>query len=121
MLSTNSPDEGSMEHMVVLSAGSPRRVSHAHAVILPVLIGLTICTWSARAHEPLFGLGPHTIWKYGYAVETKANIRDDGWVNQTELLYGITPDMAVTVGIPVAFPEGNYGSGIGDVSARDLQ
>jgi len=44
------------------------------------------------AHEPLFGLGPHSIGKYSWSLESEVEGGDDGWANAYELAYGITPE-----------------------------
>jgi len=61
------------------------------------------------AHEPLFGLGPHTIYEGGYAFESEFKSEAGKYANQFELLYGIKPDWAVTVALPYAFDSGGFG------------
>ena len=88
---------------------------------------------SAFAHEPIFGLGPHVIYKGGVGVEVEIDgERSSG--NQktkrelainTEIIYGITADLAATLVIPgildkVNETETEYqsSSGFGDLSLR---
>ncbi len=71
---------------------------------------------SGMAHEPLFGLGPHTIYKYGYALETEFEKGAEGWQNQLALLYGLTADWAITISFPYLFE--NPISGIGNIMFR---
>ncbi len=33
----------------------------------------------ADAHEPLFGLGPHTVGKYSWALESEFERGEHGW------------------------------------------
>ncbi len=57
------------------------------SLLLPVL---------SLAHEPIFGLGPGTIFKGGVGIETEyeRDGSEDGVA--TELLYGLTEDISVT-------------------------
>ncbi len=71
-----------------------------------------------HAHEPLFGLGPHTIYQNGIALETELEKSDPGWANHLELLYGITPDWAVTAAVPYLYSTSERPAGPGDFSLR---
>lgn len=73
---------------------------------------------AVHAHEPLFGLGPHTLYQYGWAVESEFAKEGRAWAYHMEFLYGVTPDLAVTLGLPVVFPAEGKGSGIGDIIFR---
>ncbi len=74
------------------------------------------------AHEPVFSLGPHTLYKGGIGIEfeteilSKSGLMRDGeeisdpqnqkatrLVVPTEIIYGVTPDLAVTARIPVMY------------------
>jgi hypothetical protein len=72
----------------------------------------------AAAHEPLFGLGPHSIGKYAWALESELEGGDDGWANAYELAYGITPDVTVTAALPYLFGAEDRTAGIGDLAFR---
>ncbi len=48
------------------------------------------------AHEPIFGLGPGTIFKGGIGIETEYERGDGEEGIATEVLYGITEDLSVT-------------------------
>ena len=61
------------------------------------------------AHEPLFGLGPHTIYEGGYAFESEIESEAGSYTNHFELLYGITPDWAVTIALPYVFDSNGFG------------
>jgi len=71
-------------------------MKHLYSVILLVFLSVPQIV---QAHEPLFGLGPHTMYKYGIALETEFERFDSVWFNQTEILYGLTADWAVTAAV----------------------
>lgn len=73
---------------------------------------------SALAHEPLFGLGPHTVGQYAWALESEMERGHAGWINHLELIYGLSPDIALTVVAPYAFSHENRSPGFGDVVLR---
>ncbi|MFQ5583230.1 MAG: hypothetical protein ACE5GL_02190, partial [Calditrichia bacterium] len=71
------------------------------STVTRIMIGFIIGTLNNTfAHEPLFGLGPHTTFQNGYGLESELEKNEFGWANHLELLYGITPDWAVTAAIP---------------------
>jgi len=88
---------------------------------------------SAFAHEPIFGLGPHVIYKGGVGIEVEIN-GERSSSNQetrrelaidTEIIYGITSDLAATLVIPGILDkvgktatEDQSSSGFGDLSLR---
>jgi len=88
------------------------------------MVVLMALMWSAvtRAHEPLFSLGPHTIYKGGIGIEfetellSKSGLLQNGdkisdpkdqvatrLVFPTEIIYGMTPDLSFTAQIPVVY------------------
>lgn len=86
-----------------------------------------------HAHEPIFGLGPHTIFKGGVGIEMeiegeKASGSDEEekeYVLFNEIIYGITADLAITFTVPYVLnrkqDDGKgeeRSSGIGDLSLR---
>jgi hypothetical protein len=73
---------------------------------------------AASAHEPLFGLGPHTVGQYAWALESELERGHEGWFNHYELIYGLTPDIAVTAVLPYAFGHGGRQAGFSDFSLR---
>lgn len=73
---------------------------------------------SVSAHEPLFGLGPHTVGQYAWALESEFERDHSGWFNHYELIYGVTPDIAVTVVLPYAFAHEDRRAGFGDFALR---
>jgi hypothetical protein len=72
----------------------------------------------ASAHEPIFGLGPHTIYQYGYAFGTEFEKGELGWANNMELIYGLTPDWAATIVAPYQFGKNGTTAGFGDMTLR---
>jgi len=69
-------------------------------------VALTLSTPPALAHDPVFGLGPHVLYKGG--VETAVEVAHDkageekGSELALELTYGITGDWAAGFDIPYA-------------------
>ena len=85
------------------------------------------------AHEPIFGLGPHVIYKGGVGVEVEIDGErssgnqktDEELAIDTEIIYGITSDLAATLVIPGILYKvektataDQASSGFGDVSFR---
>ncbi len=73
------------------------------------------------AHEPIFGTGPHTIYKDGIGLEMKYE-REQSQYGYDQALhlhatYGLTPDWAVAVEIPQLqkVEENQRAAGTGDV------
>lgn len=86
-------------------------------IILSLLIYILL-PGSASAHEPLFGLGPHTVGQYAWALEAELERGHEGWSNHYELIYGITPDIAVTAAMPYVFAQQEGDAGLGDLVLR---
>ncbi len=85
-------------------------------MLVPVALLLSIDPLDA--HEPLFGLGPHTIYQNGVGLESELEKGESGWANHWEVLYGITPDWALTFAAPYLFADNNRAEGFGDISLR---
>lgn len=88
-----------------------------------VAIAVGLLGWacsSVWAHEPLFGVGPHTMYQYGTEVETEVEADEGSTGIDNEISYGITPDLGVTLAVPYVRKEaGNmHNSGLGDVTLR---
>ena len=56
------------------------------------------------AHEPVFGLGPHTLYQYGLGVEFETQKIHDNWHPTMEILYGVTPNFSATLALPFQRP-----------------
>lgn len=102
---------------------------------LAIAAGLLILLspYASEAHEPIFGLGPHTIYKGGIGIEAEfegakvsgAGEEEKEYVLHTEIIYGITADTAVTLAVPYIIDRTLEAggaqesiSGLGDVSLR---
>ncbi|MHB1142329.1 MAG: transporter [Sulfuricaulis sp.] len=76
----------------------------------------------AAAHDPIFGLGPHVLYKGGVEVAPEVHLDKKGDEQETELglelVYGITGDWAAGIELPYAWKEEGPDSadGAGDVS-----
>ena len=101
--------------------GFSRRRRRAAGALL--VASLLAC--AAAAHEPVFGIGPETIYEGGLGVEVGFGFDDVGDRRtqelHTELLYGVTPDLSLTLEVPTSLrtetPMGSA-SGVGDVLLR---
>lgn len=65
-----------------------------------------------HAHEPVFGIGPHTTWRGGYGLELGVESEGDERILDVELLYGLTETVTLTVVFPFATPlsDGSLGA-----------
>ncbi|MFQ5818187.1 MAG: hypothetical protein ACE5H2_09585 [Terriglobia bacterium] len=93
--------------------------------MLPLLLATALAAPNVFAHEPIFGLGPRTIWKNGIGFETELEREreelDRIWALKYELLYGITPDLAITLELPHLLQKQvgtETDSGLGDILLR---
>ena len=81
-----------------------------------------LSTATAMAHDPIFGLGPHVLYKGGVevALELDADKAGDEKAQSTalELTYGLTGDWAVGIDLPYEFRSvaGDGNNGNGDLS-----
>ena len=68
--------------------------------------GLVTCLWGASvsAHDPIFGIGPHVLFKGGIEVAPAAHFEKAGDQDATEtgveISYGITGDWAAGIEFP---------------------
>lgn len=86
---------------------------------------LLIAANSAHAHEPVFGLGPETIYKGGIGLETEIEHEKEGSERETamhyEIIYGVTEDFSLTLGVPhiIEKKEGaEISDGLGEIALR---
>ncbi|MEQ8689423.1 MAG: transporter [Pseudomonadales bacterium] len=77
----------------------------------------------ASAHDPVFGLGPHTLFKGGVEVHAGASREQDGTNAQSEyalaVKYGITSDWTIGLEAPyldLSADDGSSRTGRGDLS-----
>lgn len=106
-----------------MTIGVPRSgpATGARAVVLLVLLGSA----PAAAHEPVFGIGPETIYQGGLGVELGVDFAREGGGRDrglhTEFLFGVTEDLSLTLELPVLLRrerETGRTSGLGDVLLR---
>ncbi len=88
---------------------------------------------ASEAHEPIFGLGPHTIYKGGVGIEAEfegeeasgGGEEEKEYVLHNEIIYGVTADFSVTLAVPYVIEHErkaggveDSSSGLGDLSLR---
>ena len=81
---------------------------------------------SAQAHEPVFSLGPETIWQGGIGIETEFEFEDGGgeemMVLHYEIIYELTETLSLTlVEVPQLLErkeDGETEHGVGDIEIR---
>jgi len=101
------------------------------AVLYPIrILALTgLCLFLApalvRAHEPVFGLGAHTLYRDGYGIEVELEAEKAGDdrenVVEYKLSYGVTPDFTIGLTLPQVIEkrEGEESaSGLGDMTLK---
>lgn len=103
------------------------------AFVMPILFVVLRGFGPACAHEPIFGLGPHTIYKGGVGIEVEfegeessgAGEDEKEYVLHNEIIYGVKADFSVTLAVPYIIEREakaggieNSSSGLGDVSLR---
>ena len=91
-----------------------------------ILVGIITLTALAanlvRAHDPIFGLGPHVLYKGGLEVAPEIHVNKKGDERETEfgleLTYGLTGDWALGIELPYAVKKGGgtEARGNGDIS-----
>lgn len=75
-----------------------------------------------QAHDPIFGIGPHVLYKGGVEVAPEVHTGKKGNARETdlglELTYGLTGDWAAGIDLPYRFTKdgSDDASGVGDVS-----
>ena len=75
-----------------------------------------------HAHDPIFGIGPHVLYKGGIEVAPEVHTGKKGSERETELglelTYGLTGDWAAGIDLPYRFSKdgSDDASGVGDVS-----
>lgn len=89
---------------------------------LTIVFLLLVLIAPALAHEPVFSLGPHTIFQGGIGLESKIEKNGQQLSSHSEVIYGMTQDWAVTMTLPIPIynlqtTKSNPG-GIGDISLR---
>lgn len=98
--------------------------AYAPAITLGAFLCVLLSEY-AGAHEPVFSLGPETIYKGGVGIETEFEFESgDGQHSSLinyEVLYGLTKKVSLTLEIPQVLDvaeAGDSDSGIGDLELR---
>jgi len=87
-----------------------------------VVIANLLISGTALAHDPIFGQGPHVLFKGGFEVATElhSSKKGDELENEIglEVKYGITGDWAMGIELPyeIKAEDGNVASGLGDAA-----
>jgi len=96
-------------------------MKRSHLVGLTVSLLLATSSQSILAHDPVFGIGPHVLFKGGTEVALEIHLEKAGEEKESEvgleLVYGITGDWAAGVELPYAYKkEGSESSnGLADI------
>lgn len=91
--------------------------------LLPAGPSLAVPSGDIARHEPIFGLGPRTIWDDGWGLEVgldrdKAD-REESWGLDYHVLYGLTVNWSVTAEMhQVLTGTGDHTSGLSDLMLR---
>ncbi len=77
----------------------------------------------ALRHEPIFGIGPRTIWKNGFGLEIgidrDKSRREESWGLEYRVIYGLTSNWAVTAETHQVLDQSEAGdTGLGDLFLR---
>jgi hypothetical protein len=89
-----------------------------------VLAGLGLFVTSASAHDPIFGIGPHVLFKQGVETALEVESAQAGDDREQALAfhgsYGLTGDWAVGIELPYQFvdEDGRSESGRGDIALQ---
>lgn len=67
-------------------------------------------------HEPIFGVGPHTMYRGGFGIELELESEGGELTVPVELLYGVTEVLSVTGVLPFRNPTEN--GSLGDIGVR---
>ncbi len=100
---------------------NPERTSLTAALRAGMAGALALASGVAAAHDPVFGLGPHVLYKGGFETALEWHGEKAGAEREDEigfeLTYGITGDWAAGVELPWARvdDDGDVNSGRGDV------
>ncbi len=90
--------------------------------LISMILLLGLMSNVSFAHDPIFGVGPHVLFKDGFEVAAEIEADKAGAEKEQalalEVTYGITGDWAVGVDVPYKFKDdaGNTSSGKGDVA-----
>ncbi len=95
---------------------------HTRIKVATLSLLTSLTSQTAMAHDPVFGLGPHVLFKGGVEITPEVHITKAGDKEKTEvameLTYGLTGDWSAGIEIPYAEQSNVSGSssGQGDLS-----
>jgi hypothetical protein len=100
------------------------RCKRPFLLIITTLL-VVITPLPSYAHEPLFGFGPHTIFKGGLGVEMEIEgektsgvaEKEKEYTLHTEILYGVTTDLSATFALPMVLAKKAENGGIEESSS----
>ena len=94
-------------------------------MVVLLVAGLSAVTMSVFAHEPVFSLGPETIFKGGVGIETEVEFEKADEERETslhyEIIYGLTENLSLTAVVPHVLEKregANITDGLGEVALR---
>lgn len=105
--------------MYYTSGASWRRAVYS---ALPTFLLTMVFSSSILAHDPVFGLGPHVLFKGGVEVSPEFHVAEQGDEEEIELglelTYGLTGDWSVGIELPYAWRDNGTlsASSMGDVN-----
>lgn len=95
------------------------------SVLCAVLLLVGALSSPVRAHEPVFSLGPETIWEGGVGIELQFEFEDAGGEERAvlhyEIIYGLTANLSLTLEVPLVLErkeDGQTEHGPGDLEIR---
>ena len=101
--------------------------------LIAAILSTLLYPSASAGHEPIFGVGPHTIFKGGVGVEVEFEGREASGAGEeeeellfhTEIIYGLTTDTSLTLAVPYIIDSTRRAggtmessSGLGDISLR---
>ncbi len=97
-------------------------MSNCRTVAIVLVLGIQS---PALAHEPVFSLGPETIWEGGVGLEMEFEFEDARGDQLSglhyEVIYGVTSDLSLTLELPLILEleeDGETEHGLGDIELR---
>jgi hypothetical protein len=73
-----------------------------------ILLLACLASTAAKAHEPLYGFGPHVLFKGGFAPHITVNWKKALFETEYALGYGITRNWTIVAETPWTYENGNY-------------
>ncbi len=89
-----------------------------------LMLMAVIAAGTAQAHDPIFGVGPHVLFKQGVETALELESSEAGDASEQTIAfhgsYGITGDWAVGIELPYQFVDenGNSENGNGDIALQ---